>query len=333
MHATRFTFINRNFISYKFLFLIFVFQSFNSQANTLMITPPILQKGDTIAILATARKNIDDNLKPAIDLLHSWGLEVIIGKSIGLDDNQLAGTDEQRAADFQEQLDNPNIKAIWCVRGGYGTVRMIDLLDFAKFKQHPKWIIGFSDVTVLHNHLNTMGFKSIHGIMPISIPKATPEAIETLRIAMFGESLKYTIEPNIMNRLGDASGELVGGNLSILYSLFGSKSAIDCTDKILFIEDLDEYLYHIDRMMMNLKRNGCLESVKGIIVGSMSKMKDNDIPWGKNALEIIADVTKKYNIPVIYNFPAGHIHDNRALILGSKVTLHLDKNSSNVVFE
>ncbi|MFV5685152.1 S66 peptidase family protein [Flavobacterium sp. GB2R13] len=333
MHAIRFTFINRNFVLYKFLFLIFVFQSFNSQANTLMITPPILQKGDTIAILATARKNIDDNLKPAIDLLHSWGLEVVIGKSIGLDDNQLAGTDEQRAADFQEQLDNPNIKAIWCVRGGYGTVRMIDLLDFSKFKEHPKWIIGFSDVTVLHNHLNTMGFKSIHGIMPISIPKATPEAVETLRIAMFGESLKYTIEPNIMNRLGDASGELVGGNLSILYSLFGSKSAIDCTDKILFIEDLDEYLYHIDRMMMNLKRNGCLESIKGIIVGSMSKMKDNDIPWGKNALEIIEDVTKKYNIPVIYNFPAGHIHDNRALILGSKVTLHLDKNSSSVVFE
>jgi muramoyltetrapeptide carboxypeptidase len=333
MHATRFYFINRDFILYKFLFLIFVFQSFNSQANTLMITPPILQKGDTIAILATARKNIDDNLKPAIDLLHSWGLEVVIGKSIGLDDNQLAGTDEQRAADFQEQLDNPNIKAIWCVRGGYGTVRMIDLLNFTKFKQHPKWIIGFSDVTVLHNHLNTMGFKSIHGIMPISIPKATPEAIETLRIAMFGESLKYTIEPNIMNRLGDASGELVGGNLSILYSLFGSQSAIDCTDKILFIEDLDEYLYHIDRMMINLKRNGCLESIKGIIVGSMSKMKDNDIPWGKNALEIIEDVTKKYNVPVIYNFPAGHIHDNRALILGSKVTLHLDKNSSNVVFE
>ncbi|MFV8341465.1 S66 peptidase family protein [Flavobacterium sp. XS2P39] len=298
-----------------------------------MITPPILQKGDTIAILATARKNIDDNLKPAIDLLHSWGLEVVIGKSIGLDDNQLAGTDEQRAADFQEQLDNPNIKAIWCVRGGYGTVRMVDLLDFSRFKQNPKWIIGFSDVTVLHNHLNTMGFKSIHGIMPISIPKATPEAIESLRIAMFGEPLKYAIQPNTMNRFGDASGELVGGNLSILYSLFGSESAIDCTDKILFIEDLDEYLYHIDRMMMNLKRNGCLESIRGIIVGSMSKMKDNDIPWGKNALEIVDDVTKKYNIPVIYNFPAGHIHDNRALILGSKVTLHLNKNSSSVVFE
>ena len=333
MHATRFTFTNRNFVLYKFLFLIFVLQSFNCQAHTLMITPPILQKGDTIAILATARKNIDDNLKPAIDLLHGWGLEVIIGKSIGLDDNQLAGTDEQRAADFQQQLDNPNIKAIWCVRGGYGTVRMIDLLDFTKFKQSPKWIIGFSDVTVLHNHLNTMGFKSIHGIMPISLPKATPEAIESLRIAMFGKPLEYTIGPDTMNRLGNASGELVGGNLSILYSLFGSKSAIDCTDKILFIEDLDEYLYHIDRMMMNLKRNGCLESIKGIIVGGMEKMRDNEIPWGKNALEIIADVTKKYNIPIIYNFPAGHIHDNRALILGSKVTIHLDKNSSRVIFE
>lgn len=333
MPANRFTFLNSNFVLYKFLFLIFVLQSFNCQAHTQMITPPILQKGDTVAILATARKNIDDNLKPAIDLLHSWGLEVVIGKSIGLDDNQLAGTDEQRAADFQQQLDNPNIKAIWCVRGGYGTVRMLDFLDFTKFKKSPKWIIGFSDVTVLHNHLNTMGYKSIHGIMPISIPKASPEAIETLRIAMFGEPLEYAIDPHIMNRFGNASGELVGGNLSILYSLFGSESAIDCTDKILFIEDLDEYLYHIDRMMMNLKRNGCLESIKGIIVGSMSKMKDNEIPWGKNALEIVDDVTKKYNIPIIYNFPAGHINDNRALILGSKVTIHLNENCSRVIFE
>jgi muramoyltetrapeptide carboxypeptidase len=333
MHVTRFTFINSNFVLYKFLFLIFLFQSFNCQANnTPMITPPILQKGDTIAILATARKNIDDNLKPAIDLLHSWGLEVVIGSTIGLDDNQLAGTDAQRAADFQQQLDNPNIKAIWCVKGGYGTVRMIDLLDFTKFKQNPKWIIGFSDVTVLHNHLNTLGFKSIHGIMPISIPKASKEAIESLRVAMFGETLTYKVSPFAMNKLGKASGELVGGNLSILYSLFGSKSAIDCTDKILFIEDLDEYLYHIDRMMMNLKRNGCLESIKGIIVGSMTKMKDNDIPWGKNAIEIIDDVTKTYNIPVLYNFPAGHIQDNRALVLGSKVTIDVNANMSTVVF-
>lgn len=325
--------LQRLFIKYKGVFILFLLQTLNCQANINMITPPILQKGDTIAILATARKNIDNNLKPAIDLLHSWGLEVVIGNTIGLDENQLAGTDEQRAADFQHQLDNPNIKAIWCVRGGYGTVRIIDLLDFTPFKLHPKWIIGFSDVTVLHNHLNTMGFKSIHGIMPISVPNASPEAIESLRISLFGEPLSYTIDASERNKLGTASGELVGGNLSILYSLFGSKSAIDCSDKILFIEDLDEYLYHIDRMMINLKRNGCLESLKGIVVGAMTKMKDNDIPWGKNALEIIDDVTKKYNIPVLYNFPAGHIHDNRALVLGSRVTIDVKENCSSLVFE
>ena len=317
----------------KFLIVIFILQSFNSQAQNQMITPPNLQKGDTIAILATARKNIDDNLKPAIDLLQSWGLNVVIGSTIGLDNNQLAGTDEQRAADFQQQMDNPNIKAIWCARGGYGTVRIIDLLDFTTFKKSPKWIIGFSDVTVLHNHLNTMGFKSIHGIMPVTVARATPQAIKSLRISLMGEQLKYEILPFPMNKFGKASGELVGGNLSILYSLMGSKSAINCDDKILFIEDLDEYLYHIDRMMMNLSRNGCLESIKGIIVGAMTKMKDNDIPWGKDALQIIEDVTKKYNIPIIYNFPAGHISDNRALIMGNKVLINVDPICSKVVFE
>ena len=298
-----------------------------------MITPPNLQKGDTIAILATARKNVEDNLKPAIDLLHSWGLEVVIGSTIGLDNHQLAGTDEQRAADFQQQLDNPNIKAIWCVKGGYGTVRIVDLLDFTTFKKHPKWIVGFSDVTVLHNHLNTLGYKSIHGIMPITVPRATDQAKETVRKALFGEKQSYTVAPSGKNKTGKASGELVGGNLSILYSLFGSPSAIDCSDKILFIEDLDEYLYHIDRMMMNLKRNGCLESIKGIVVGSMTKMKDNDIPWGKNAIEIIEDVTKKYSIPILYNFPAGHIQDNRALILGHTVTLDVQEKGGTLTFE
>ena len=333
MSQNRFLINIRNPILYQLLLVIFILQSFNSQAQNHMITPPYLQKGDTVAVLATARKNTDDNLKPAIDLLKSWGLEVVIGSTIGLDNNQLAGTDEQRAADFQQQLNNPNIKAIWCVKGGYGTVRMIDLLDFTAFKKNPKWIVGFSDVTVLHNHLNTLGFKSIHGIMPVTVAKATPEAIETLRIALFGEKLKYEIDPFMMNRPGKATGELVGGNLSILYSLFGSPSAIDCTDKILFIEDLDEYLYHIDRMMINLKRNGCLESIKGIVVGSMTKMKDNDIPWGKNAIEIIEDVTKTYHIPVLYNFPAGHIQDNRALILGDIVTINVNEKCSTLVFK
>ena len=315
-----------------FLFILSLL-SITMQAQTTMITPPYLQKGDTVAILATARKHIVKSMQPTIDLLESWGLHVVIGKSIGLEENQLAGKDEDRAADLQEQLDNPNIKAIWCARGGYGTVRVVDLIDFTQFKKHPKWLVGFSDVTVLHNHLNTMGYKSIHGIMPISLAKASPEAIESLRLSLFGQPLKYSIDPHPMNRLGKASGELVGGNLSILYSLLGSPSAIDCKDKILYIEDLDEYLYHIDRMMMNLKRNGCLESLKGIIVGSMTDMKDNDIPWGKNALEIVQDVTKKYNIPMIFNFPAGHIHDNRALILGNTVSIEVTENCSTVVFE
>ena len=333
MYTTRFWSVNSNFGLNMFLLLFFVLQSFNTQAHTFMTTPATLQKGDTIAILATARKNLDDNLNPAIDLLHSWGLEVVIGSTIGLDNNQLAGTDEQRAADFQKQLDNPNIKAIWCVKGGYGTVRMIDLLDFTKFKQNPKWIVGFSDITVLHNHLNTMGYKSIHGIMPVTVARATPEAVESLYLSLFGKKLDYSIPSDGMNRTGKATGEIVGGNLSILYSLLGSPSAIDCKDKILFIEDLDEYLYHIDRMMMNLKRNGCLESIKGIIVGSMTKMKDNDIPWGKNAVEIIEDVTKNYNIPIIYNFPAGHIRDNRALVLGDIVTMEVTDKTSTVEFK
>ncbi len=315
-----------------FLFIISLL-SITMQAQTTMITPPYLQKGDTVAILATARKHIVKSMQPTIDLLESWGLHVVIGESIGLEENQLAGSDAQRAADLQEQLDNPNIKAIWCARGGYGTVRVVDLIDFTQFKKSPKWLVGFSDVTVLHNHLNTMGYKSIHGIMPISLAKASKEAIESLRLSLFGQPLQYAIDPHPMNRLGKATGELVGGNLSILYSVLGSPSAIDCTDKILYIEDLDEYLYHIDRMMMNLKRNGCLESLKGIIVGSMTDMKDNDIPWGKNALEIVQDVTKQYNIPVIFNFPAGHIHDNRALILGNNVTIEVTENCSTVVFE
>ena len=315
-----------------FLFIISLL-SITMQAQTTMITPPYIQKGDTVAILATARKHIVKSMQPTIDLLESWGLHVVVGESIGLEENQLAGSDAKRAADLQEQLDNPNIKAIWCARGGYGTVRVVDLIDFTQFKKSPKWLVGFSDVTVLHNHLNTMGYKSIHGIMPISLAKASKEAIESLRLSLFGQPLQYAIDPHPMNRLGKATGELVGGNLSILYSVLGSPSAIDCTDKILYIEDLDEYLYHIDRMMMNLKRNGCLESLKGIIVGSMTDMKDNDIPWGKNALEIVQDVTKQYNIPVIFNFPAGHIHDNRALILGNNVTIEVTENCSTVVFE
>lgn len=297
-----------------------------------MIAPPYLQKGDTVAIVSTARKNLEDNLKPTIDLLEGWGLKVKIGKTIGLNHHQLAGTDEQRAEDFQEQMDNPNIKAIWCVRGGYGTVRMIDKLDFSKFKENPKWIIGFSDVTVLHSHLNRLGVQSIHGIMPVSVPRASDDAKNSLCAALFGDALSYEVDCDALNHNGKATGELVGGNLSILYSLLGSPSAIDCEDKILFFEDLDEYLYHIDRMMMNMKRNGCLSNLKGIIIGSLTDMKDNEIPWGKNAYEIVEDAVKELKIPIVYNFPAGHIRDNRTLIFGRRISLEVTPETTKVVF-
>lgn len=322
--------INPKTSSFIFL-LIFLVSTIQAQHN--MITPPNLKKGDTIAIVATARKNIDDNLKPAIDLAKKWGLEVVIGKSIGLDNNQLAGTDEQRASDFQEMIDNPNIHAVWCVRGGYGTARMIDLVDFSKFKNNPKWIVGFSDVTVLHSHLNNLGFATIHGIMPVNVEKASPEVEETLRKALFGEPLSYIVPCENENKSGNVEGILIGGNLSILYSLMGSKSQIDCKGKILFLEDLDEYLYHIDRMILSLKRCGCFDDLKGLVVGSFIKMHDNDIPWGKTAYQIIADITKKYDFPVVYNFPSGHIHDNRTLIFGKKVSLDVNDNYSILKFD
>ncbi|MBS7787611.1 LD-carboxypeptidase [Flavobacterium sp. CYK-55] len=297
-----------------------------------MITPEFLQKGDTIGILATARKIDETALKPAIKILEYWGLHVVLGKTIGKEDHQLAGPDWLRAEDFQQMMDNPKIKAILGAKGGYGTVRMVDRIDFSRFKQKPKWVIGFSDMTVLHSHINQMGIETLHAIMAQSFEKASPEALESLRKGLFGEPLKYKIPAHPFNHKGSAKGELVGGNLSVIYSIIGSKSALDYKGKILFIEDLDEYLYHIDRMMMNLKRNGYFDGLKAVIVGGMTSMNDNEIPWGKDALEIIQDVLKDTKIPVIYNFPAGHIKDNRALILGKTVQVNATDSGAEVTF-
>ncbi|HEX8576361.1 MAG TPA: LD-carboxypeptidase [Flavobacterium sp.] len=303
------------------------------KAQNTIIMPEYLQKGDTVGILATARKIDVLSLQPGIKLLESWGLKVVIGKTIGKEDHQLAGPDWQRATDFQEMLDDSGIKAIWAAKGGYGTVRIVDRINFTNFKKKPKWIVGFSDVTVLHSHINNMNIGTLHGVMAAGTKTATPEAIETLRKALFGERLEYRIPKHAFNKTGKAKGELVGGNLSVLYSIQGSPSAVDMKGKILFLEDLDEYLYHIDRMMMNLKRNGSLDGVKGIIIGGMTSMNDNDIPWGKDALQIIQDIVKDLKIPVAYNFPAGHIKDNRALILGKTVTLEVNDNETILKFE
>lgn len=297
-----------------------------------MIIPPFLKAGDTVALVCTARKFFPEDAKPAIDLLESWGLNVKLGTTIGLDNFQLGGTDSERAADFQAQLDDENIKAIWCARGGYGTVRIIDSLDFTNFKQHPKWIMGFSDVTVLHSQLNVERVATLHSIMPFTVPTAPDEVKETLRKVLFGESISYAIPSKNYDVKGTVSGELVGGNISILYSLLGSKSSIETKDKILFIEDLDEYLYHIDRMMYNLKRNGYFTYVKGIIVGSMTDMHDNEIPFGQNAIQIITAITKEYNIPIAFDFPAGHQSDNRTLILGQQVAFEVNEREIKLQF-
>lgn len=298
-----------------------------------MIIPPFLKAGDTVALVCTARKFFPEDAKSAIDLLESWGLNVKLGATIGLDNFQLGGTDSERAADFQAQLDDISVKAIWCARGGYGTVRIIDSLDFTKLKKHPKWIMGFSDVTVLHSQLNVERVASLHSIMPFTIPNAPEEVKETLRKALFGETLSYSIPSKSYDVKGVASGELVGGNISILYSLLGSKSAIDTKDKILFIEDLDEYLYHIDRMIYNLKRNGYFEQVKGIIVGSMTDMHDNEIPFGQNEVQIITEIAKDFSIPIAFQFPAGHQKDNRTMILGGQVAFEVNEKEIKLKFD
>jgi len=316
----------------KTLFLLTILVSLPSFAQSVKI-PPYLKKGDTIGILATARKVDMAPLQAGIKLMESWGLHVVIGKTIGLDNDQLAGADWQRATDLQQMMDNPAIKAIWCAKGGYGTVRLIERLDFTKFKKKPKWFVGFSDATVLHSHINNLDIATLHGMVAISVGRATPEAIESFRKALFGEKLSYSLPAHKFNKPGKVTGELVGGNLSVLYSIIGSPSEADYKGKIIFIEDLDEYLYHIDRMMMNLKRNDYFKNVKGIIIGGMTKMRDNDIPWGHDALEIIKDITKEYNIPICFNFPAGHIQDNRALVFGSQVTMDVTATGTKITFD
>lgn len=298
-----------------------------------MKTPSYLKKGDTVAIVSTARKVVDAELQEGMKLLKDWGLNVVIGNSIGAEENQFAGSDDLRAADLQVMLDNPAVKAIWCARGGYGTVRIIDKLDFSAFEQNPKWLIGYSDVTVLHSHIHNLEIESLHAQMPVQIETKSSESAESIRKVLFGED--YTIEfesEQSLIRMGSAKGQLVGGNLSMLYSQCGSPSAIKTDGKILFIEDLDEYLYHIDRMMMNLKRNGMLDNLAGLIVGGMSDMNDNAIPFGKTAEEIVWDAVKEYDYPACFEAPAGHVEDNRALVMGREVTLDVEKNKVKLTF-
>ncbi len=301
-----------------------------------MIQPKNLKKGDKVGIVSTARKISQQELEPAILLLESWGLKVELGPHLFFESHQFAGTDEQRLADLQNFMDDSDIKAILCARGGYGTVRIIDELNFLAFQNQPKWIAGYSDVTVLLNTLYNKGFESLHSSMPISFPTNTEDALNSLKKALFGESLDYKIPSHPLNRSGKAQGRLNGGNLSMLYSQTGSPSALKLNNDILFIEDLDEYLYHIDRMLRNLKRNGYFNSINGLIVGGMSDMNDNSIPFGSNAEEIIREIVEPYNFPVAFGFPAGHLDNNCTLVFGrpsrldvsSEVSLKIDNGKT-----
>ncbi len=300
-----------------------------------MKRPPHLQKGDTIGITAPAKRITIEEIQPAINIFESWGLIVIIGNTINTNYHQFAATDKERAADFQQMLDSKDIKAIVCARGGYGVVRIIDQLDFSNFQKYPKWIVGFSDITVLHNHIHTnFDIQTLHSDMPIQFPKDGIDniATDTIRRCLFGENPIYDFASNSLNKIGTAQGKIIGGNLSLLYNTIGTVSDIDTTNKILFIEDLDEYLYHIDRMVIALKRSGKLANLAGLMVGGMTKMQDNSIPFGKIVEEIIVEHVAEYNYPVCYHFPAGHIDDNHALIMGAEITLTIETNKCQLKF-
>ncbi|PQJ76645.1 LD-carboxypeptidase [Polaribacter glomeratus] len=307
-------------------------------------TPPYLKVGDTIAIVAPAGilKNKQETIQKAKELAESWGLKVVLGKNLFNQNNHFSGTDNERTQDFQEALDNKNIKAIWAARGGYGSVRILDKLNFTKFKNNPKWIIGYSDITAFHNHIHTLKVESIHGMMATNLSEKPEDILETVasfKKALFGEEISYTIPSSAYNNAGNSlilgqviSGQVIGGNISILASMLGSKSQINTEGKILFIEEIGEYKYAIDRMLQSLKRAGYFTKVKAVVVGDMSRIKANSTEWGSSIEQLILDVLPK-EIPVLFHFPAGHESDNRAMIFGRKVELIIGKENSSFVFK
>ncbi|HTN21246.1 MAG TPA: LD-carboxypeptidase [Pelobium sp.] len=293
--------------------------------------PPYLKKGDKIAITCPA-KSLKAPMKDAIALLEFWGLEVVLGKTINAVHFQFSGTDELRAADMQTFIDDHEIKAIIAARGGYGCIRIVDEINWASLVKNPKWIIGFSDITVFHMQLQKMELQSLHAQMPSTISESSKAGLESLRKALFGEKIEYIFPSTLDNKTGVCEGELVGGNLTLLTSCIGSTNDIDYNNKILFIEDVGEYAYAIDRMIRTLDRAGKLKNLSGLVVGGFTNIKQDDPPFGYSVNEIISLIANKYDFPICFNFPAGHLPDNRALALGRKAKLEINSADVRLAF-
>jgi len=302
-----------------------------------LIKPKNLKIGDTISIIAPSGvlKDYDEYMYKSISLMESWGLNVVLGSNIYDSYGHFSSSDANRQKDFQNAIDDNKIKAIWCARGGYGAMRIIDKINYDNLLKHPKWVIGYSDITAIHNDIHNLGVESLHGIMSKSLEDISvdDESIKKLKDIIFGKGeLHYVIESNKYNITGEASGKLVGGNLTLLQSLLESKSSIDTTNKIIFIEEVGEYLYHIDRMLHSLKRADYFSKCSGLIVGDFTDIRKNETKFGKNLYEIINEIVKEYNFPVIYGFPAGHGQKNLPLIFGRNVEINVSKNKSEIRF-
>lgn len=289
---------------------------------------PYLKQGSRIAIAASARMVKPEEMEYAINWLKEKDFVPVYDDRLFAEHHIFAGNDNFRASVFQQYLNDETIDAIWIARGGYGSIRIIDKLDFTKFIQHPKWIVGFSDGTVLHSKLSRLKLPSLHAAMPFYFANKTSEAKQSLYDALTGNSLQYEFSGHSQNRMGHMIGEIVGGNLSVLYGMMGSDTFPNLDEKILFIEEVDEYIYHIDRMMRALKRAGKLNHLKGLIVGGLTQIHDNTQPFGQSVEEVIAEVVSEYDYPLCFGFPAGHFDDNRALFFGQKSKIEVTSQKS-----
>lgn len=304
--------------------------------------PKFLEPNDKVAVLAPSGRIFKNDIQDNLDLLSSWNLTPVIGNYLFEDYYEgyhYAGSVEQRKYDFQQALDNDEIKAIWCARGGYGAIHLIDQINWDKFLIHPKWIIGYSDITAFHNHLNNLEIETLHAVTLKKLNLSyTKETFDSLRSVLFGEKIAYQLPFHHLNKPGEIGGKLVGGNLSLIYSQTGSLSAIQGESLILFIEDWNENWYHLDRMLMNLKRSGLLGKIKGLIVGSFTRMDlEEENPdflseYDQTSYQLIHKYIEDYNIPVCFGFPAGHIGDNRALIMGSNVNFKVTEQNTTLEF-